>query len=79
MRMKVIYELWDDDTGNLLDAYDTERAALKDVRATIETDGRDAVATWALLRDDEKSPAKTVVATDAELAAYATDAQLRAV
>ena len=44
MRMKMIYELWDDDTGNLLDAYDTEQAALKDVRATIETDGRDAVA-----------------------------------
>ncbi len=43
--MKVIYELWDDDTGNLLDAYDTEQAGLKDVRATIETDGRDAVAT----------------------------------
>ncbi len=77
--MKAIYELWDDDTGNLLDAYDTEQAALKEVRSTIQIDGRDAVATWTLLRDDTKSPAKTVVATGAELAAYATDMQPRAV
>lgn len=77
--MKVVYELWDYDTGNLLGAYDTEQAALTEVRYAIQVDGRDAVATWALLRDDKKSPAKTVVATGAELVAYATDMQLRAV
>lgn len=76
---KAIYELWDYDTGNLRDAYDTEQAALKEARSTIQIDGRDAVATWALLRDDTKSPAKTVVATGAELAAYAAGMQLRAV
>jgi len=77
--MRTIYELWDYDTGNLLDAYDSEQAALKEVRAAMHVDGRDAVATWALLRDDKTRLAKTVIAAGAELAIYATDTQLRAV
>ena len=77
--MKVVYELWDYDTGNLLNAYDTEQAALTEVRAAVLIEGRDAVATWALLRDDTKSPAKTVIATGADLATYATDRQRQAV
>ncbi|GEM_PF-3031142 len=76
--MKIVYELWDYDTGNLLDAYDTEQAAPNEVRSAIRVDGHDAIATWALLRDDKERPAKTVIATGADLAAYATDMQLRA-
>lgn len=77
--MKVVYELWDYDTGNLLDAYNTEQAALKEVRSTIQIDGRSAVATWALLRDDKRNPAKTVIAVGDDLATYATQARRTAV
>lgn len=56
--MKPIYEIWDYETSNLLDAYATEQAALDDVLDTIRTEGLDAVATWALLRDDQKAPSK---------------------
>ncbi len=76
--MKTVYELWDYDTGNLLDTYDIEQDALTEGHVTVQADGCDAAATWALLQDDKKSPVKTVVATGAELAAYATDLQLRA-
>jgi hypothetical protein len=77
--MKAIFELWDFETSNLIDAYDSEQAALAEVRWAMEADGRDAIATWALLRDDRKSPAKAVIALGADLAAYATEAQLKTV
>lgn len=60
--MKTIFELWDFETSNLIDAYATEQAALAEIPCAIEADGRDAVTTWVLLRDDRKSPAKAVVA-----------------
>lgn len=77
--MKTLFELWDYETSNLLEAYETEQAALQMVRDTLHTEGCAAVATWALLRDDRKSPAKTVIATGADLATYAVEAQLKPV
>jgi hypothetical protein len=77
--MKIIYELWDYETGNLIDACDTEQAAPEEIRGAVHDDGPDTVATWALLRDDRKSPAKMLIATGADLAAYATETHLKAV
>lgn len=77
--MKTIFELWDFETSNLIDAYATEQDALAEVRCAMEMNGRDAVTTWALLRDDRESSAKAVVAMGTDLAIYATEAQLKAV
>jgi hypothetical protein len=77
--MKTIFELWDFETSNLIDAYATEQDALAEVRCAMEADGWDAVTTWALLRDDRRSSAKAVVAIGTDLAIYATEGQLKAV
>jgi hypothetical protein len=75
--MATIFELWDVETSNLLDAYETEQAALRDVLELIDTEGRDVIETLALLRDDEERPAKILVAEGADLAAYATKARIK--
>lgn len=46
------YEIWDQETGNILAWHDTEAEALSVVSATVERHGRDAVTTWALVRED---------------------------
>lgn len=45
-------EIWNDDTANLIDAFDDEVDALRAVRAVILRDGEDAVRAWALDRYD---------------------------
>lgn len=46
------YEIWDEETGNILTWHGSEAEALSVVVATVERHGRDAVATWALVRED---------------------------
>ncbi len=69
--MAIIYELWDVPTRNLVDAYDTEEAALEDVLYTLEHDGEWSVEALLLLRDDPNTDAKALVAEGMELAEYA--------
>ncbi len=47
----VSYELWELETTNLVDGYETEAAALAVVRRSIEQWGRESVATLALARE----------------------------
>ena len=42
------YELWDLQTGNMIDAFGSEREALAAVRAAIERHGLGYVTSWAL-------------------------------
>jgi hypothetical protein len=48
------YELWETQSGNLVDTYPTEEEALEDVRGTIAEFGREAVATYALARETRR-------------------------
>lgn len=50
--MKTVFGLWDSETNNLVTDFDTESEALAYVADEIAMHGRDAVTTWALLRDE---------------------------
>ncbi|MGI8691183.1 MAG: hypothetical protein ACR2M3_21595 [Thermomicrobiales bacterium] len=45
----MIYELWYEDTGNIIDAYKAETDALAEVRAFIEDYGPSSIETMVLL------------------------------
>jgi hypothetical protein len=49
----MIYELWDGDSRNLVDAYESEEEALADVRTLVELNGLDYAKLLALLVQDE--------------------------
>ncbi len=74
--MRTVFELWDDESNNLIDDYETEQAALADVLDQIETHGLQAVETWSLLRDCGTGPI-TMIARGSDLARYATESHLR--
>lgn len=62
-----IFALWDADAGALTGEYPTEAAALAAIYRTVRDAGPDALAGYALLRDDgEHDP--VLIAADAELA-----------
>lgn len=65
-----MYELWDNDTRSAIDEYVTEAEALAEVRDVLATHGRNAVISWALLKDDGVHPVQRV-AVGAELIAFA--------
>ena len=46
------YEIWDTETRNIIMWHDSEAEVLAVVAATIEAQGREAVATWLLVRED---------------------------
>ena len=48
----MIYELWHQDGGSIINAWDTEEEALALVRAAVDAHGPDYVAPWALLQND---------------------------
>ncbi len=58
------YELWDQDSGNLLGVYQTEAAALHAVLEAVQDYGRDAeeVATLMLGFQDEQGNGGVIVA-----------------
>ncbi|HEY8292929.1 MAG TPA: hypothetical protein VIG44_10595 [Thermomicrobiales bacterium] len=62
----MIYELWYDDTGNIIDAYKAETDALAEVRAFIEDYGPSSVSTMILLAAPEGSE-KEVIAHGPQL------------
>jgi hypothetical protein len=61
----MMFELWDSASGSAMGAYTTESEALAVIRATIELDGPDAVATYALLRVNAHGRAKAIAQGDA--------------
>lgn len=63
----MIYELWYEDTGNIIDAYEAEIDALAEVRAFIEDYGPSSIETMALLAAPEGNE-KHVIAQGAQLA-----------
>ena len=71
----MIYELWYEDTGNIIDAYTAETDALAEVRAFIEDYGPSSVNTMVLLAAPEGSE-KQVIAHGAQLAKRATTGTL---
>ncbi len=54
------FELVELSTGNLVGAYDTEQAALRDVAEAIRRYGRDSVASLALGRDAPRGDGRVI-------------------
>jgi hypothetical protein len=48
-------ELWNEETGNLIDSFDTETEALREIRTVIARDGEHAIGAWALDRYDGRA------------------------
>ena len=67
--MATTHQLWDNASNNLIEDYYTEREALDYIEEEIEAYGREAVASWALLRDDGMGHV-TLLAEGAVLPAY---------
>ena len=63
----MLYELWDTETANLTGEYPTEAEALAAVYRTVREAGPEALAGYALMRDDGRHD-PVLIATDAELA-----------
>lgn len=68
--MSVFYELWDLQTNNAINWFDTEDAALQRVAEEIAIYGEDAVALWGLSRGNNADPDE-FLAQGAALAACA--------
>jgi hypothetical protein len=64
------YELWDTESGNLVQAYGSEAEALALVRAALDAYGSTYAADLALLVDSGRGDVKTLAAGE-ELAARA--------
>ena len=56
------YDLWDTDTSNLLESFDTEAAALEMVRDLAQDCGDAVIDTLTLIEGQESSTAKRTVA-----------------
>ena len=50
------YELWENQSGNLLADFDTVEAALRFVRGALKEGGRVEVLSWSLHRSDMATP-----------------------
>jgi hypothetical protein len=48
----MMFQLWDEESANLLGSYSTEDAALSIVRDVVEKHGREAIDAILLIRDD---------------------------
>ncbi len=53
------YDIYDIETGNLIDSFPTEEAAFAEVRRAIEEDGPDAIRHWSVGRSDHVGEALT--------------------
>lgn len=49
----ILYEIWDYESRNLIDAFESKEAALSAVRNAVERHGRAYVQAWALGRMDD--------------------------
>ena len=70
--MREWFELWDTDAGNMIGAFDTESAALAEVRGLLEENGSEYAADLALAR--RQADGGTPVADGAILAHLAQTA-----
>jgi hypothetical protein len=70
----MIFELWDTDSRNIIDAWESEAEAFALVRSSVDEYGLDYVASWALLRDDDPESDLTLIAEGAALAELARTA-----
>ncbi len=61
------WQLWSTDTSNLIDEFDSEVAALAEVRWRLAVEGASATQTLALLRFDDPVTPVTVALGDALL------------
>ncbi len=60
------FEIWETDTRNIVDDFDTEEAALEAVRDAVARHGASYVASWFLAYEDPKGDS-TLVAAGAAL------------
>ena len=65
------YELWETQSGNLMEAFDSEAEALAAVARTAGKHGEAATETFALFRADDESDDVDCIAAGAELLARA--------
>ena len=66
------YELWDTESGNLLDDFETQAEAVGSARSLIGLNGAGAMAAVALVRVDDSGRAATI-ASGPRLEELATD------
>lgn len=71
--MKAFFQLWDNDTNNLIDEYETEEAAATEVRRRYRMGGEHAISELALLRFDNPATPKVIAMRD-DLLRYIEDA-----
>jgi hypothetical protein len=57
--MKTPYEIWDNDTFNIIYAYPTSDEALASIRNEIAANGPDSASSW-ILQYDDRATAETV-------------------
>jgi hypothetical protein len=60
-----VWELWDVGTGNIINTYPTEQAALALVRRALDRHGRHYLANWALGRAADDDEPDSVIEGDA--------------
>lgn len=73
--MRTLWELWNHETANIINAYPSEAAALAEVAAQVEAFGREGVETWSLLAATADGLHKENVAYGAALADLALRAR----
>jgi hypothetical protein len=71
----MIFELWDVESGNIVNTWESEAEALAEVRASVDAFGPSYVESWTLIRDDEPDSDLIVIAEGAALAARARAAE----
>jgi hypothetical protein len=67
------FQLWDWDSGNAIGEYESEQAALRVIHDTVLAHGREAVATFGLLRVSRRGRS-TLVAEGEVLVSLAQEA-----
>jgi len=70
--MAVFFQLWNNDTNNLIDEYETEVAAAIEVRRRYRMGEEDAISELALLRFDDSATPKVIAMHD-DLLRYIED------
>jgi hypothetical protein len=62
--MTAFFQLWNNDTNNLIDEYETEAAAAIEVRRRYRLGGEQAISELALLRFDNPATPKVIAMHD---------------
>jgi hypothetical protein len=58
--MAVTFAVWDDETGNLVAAYDTEAAALAVLREALQVHGRSYLESLSLVREGPRGGLRVI-------------------